>query len=190
MKKLKCESCGGDIEIDESKNLATCPFCNTKYQLNETKNVYLKVDEDIKKAALGAFERNQKISKVMFLIFGVFFVFIFGIVAYNIFKQTTGTSEFDIRSFNSKYEINKGTEVKENVNNLIDNIVTNNKTNKRKITVVFNGESITDPDKLVAIKKELKNWPRYEYEVGFDYDKDGFIEKATIEEIDNSEDKE
>ena len=43
MKKLKCESCGGDIELDENKEFATCPFCQTKYQLNETKNIYIKM---------------------------------------------------------------------------------------------------------------------------------------------------
>ena len=30
MKKLKCESCGGDVEIDENKKIEKCPFCKTK----------------------------------------------------------------------------------------------------------------------------------------------------------------
>lgn len=183
MKKLKCESCGGDIEIDEGKNLAVCPFCQTKYQLNEKKEIYIRVDEDIKKMTMDAFERNKKVSKVITPIFIVIFVAVFGFIAFNIFKMESGTSEFDIRRYNNKFDFYKGTQSKHSISTLIDNIVTNNKTDKKKITVVFEELETTDPDKIVDIKKSLKDDFDSEYEIKFDYDKKGFINKVIIEEI-------
>ena len=183
MKKLKCESCGGDIEIDESKNIATCPFCQTKYQLNEKKEILIKVDEDIKKMTMDAFERNKKMSKIIAPIIIFVFVLVFGIIAYTMFQQASGTSSFDISRFNSKIEAYKGTQNESSVGYLIDNVVTNNKTNKRKITVIFGDVKTTDPDKIVDIKKELKDWTEAEYEIVLDYDKKGFVEVVKIEEV-------
>ena len=183
MKKLKCESCGGDIEVDEKKEFATCPFCQTKYQLNEKKEIYIKMDEDIKEAALGVFKRNEKVGKIVGVIFAIIFIIAAAFIGYNVYTQMSGTSSFDIKSFNNKYEIHKGTQSKTSVSSLLDDIVTNNKTNKRKITVVFGKVNTTDPDEIVAIKKDLKDMLSAEYEIGFDYDDKGFIEKVTIEEV-------
>lgn len=186
MKKLKCESCGGDIELDENKEFATCPFCQTKYQLNETKNIYIKMDEDIKEAALSIFKRNEKFGKIFGIIFAVIFLFAAGFIGYNIIKQVSGTSSFDVKRFNNEFEIRKGTQGKTTVGYLIDDIVTNNKTNKRKIKVVFGDINTTDPDEIVGIKKQLKDEFSKEYEIGFDYDDKGYITKVTIEESDSS----
>ena len=182
MKKLKCESCGGDIEVDGNKEFATCPFCQTKYQLNEKKEIYIRMDEDIKKAALGAFNRSQKVGKVIGIVFAIIFLFTAGFIGYNFYQQTSGTSSFDIKRFNSKFEFYKGTKDSTSVSRLLDEVVTNNKTNKRKITVVFGDVKTDDPDQIVKIKKDLKDMLSAEYEVGIDYDDKGFAEKVTIEE--------
>ena len=186
MKKLKCESCGGDIELDENKEFATCPFCQTKYQLNETKKIYIKMDDDIKQAALNVFKRNEKFGKVFGFFFAIVFICVFSFIGYNIFKQVNGTDSFEVKRYNAKFEMRNGTQGKMALGILLDDVVTNNKTNKHKITVVFD-EIVTDnPVDIVSIKKSLKDEFFAQYEVGFDYDKKGLINKVTIEEGESS----
>ena len=186
MKKLKCESCGGDIELDENKEFATCPFCQTKYQLNETKKIYIKMDDDIKQAALNVFKRNEKFGTVFGFFFAIVFICVFSFIGYNIFKQVNGTDSFEVKRYNAKFEMRNGTQGKMALGSLLDDVVTNNKTNKHKITVVFD-EIVTDnPVDIVSIKKSLKDEFFAQYEVGFDYDKKGLINKVTIEEGESS----
>ena len=89
-------------------------------------------------------------------------------------------SDFDKNSFNSDFTFYVGTKYGSNVSDLIDEIITNNKTNKEHlITVVYNNEDITDSTKIKNIKNELSEWNQYE--VSEDYDDDGYINKITIE---------
>lgn len=89
-------------------------------------------------------------------------------------------NDFDKNSFNSDFTFYIGTKYGSNVSDLIDEIITNNKTNKEHlITVVYNNENITDSIKIKNIKNELSEWN--EYEVSEDYDDDGYINKITIE---------
>ena len=89
-------------------------------------------------------------------------------------------NDFDKNSFNSDFTFYIGTKYGSNVSDLIDEIITNNKTNKEHlITVVYNNENITDSIKIKNIKNELSEWN--EYEVREDYDDDGYINKITIE---------
>lgn len=48
MKILKCESCGGNIEASSNAEFATCPYCHTKYKLNETKDFYIRMDDNVR----------------------------------------------------------------------------------------------------------------------------------------------
>lgn len=89
-------------------------------------------------------------------------------------------NDFDKNSFNSDFTFYVGTKHGSNVSNLIDEIITNNKTNKEHlITVIYNNENLTDSIKIKNIKNELSEWN--EYEVSEDYDDDGYINKITIE---------
>ena len=38
MVKLKCSSCGGNIEVDEKSSQKFCPYCGTKYELDQPTN--------------------------------------------------------------------------------------------------------------------------------------------------------
>ena len=38
MRILKCSSCGGDIQIDENSSQRFCPYCGTKYELEQPTN--------------------------------------------------------------------------------------------------------------------------------------------------------
>ena len=102
---------------------------------------------------------------------------------YNIYIST-GTpatfNRFDIRNFNNDYEFYVGTEYSSSVSRLIDEISTNNKTNKKhKITLKYKEIETQDPEEMKNIKKQLDD--RTKYEISFEYDEDGFIYLATIE---------
>ena len=86
--------------------------------------------------------------------------------------------KFDIESFNSKYEIRSGRKPKLFVETLIDDISTDNKKNKHKITLIFNDKEYTDSKEITNIKSELT---KSEYEIILDYDSKGYINKITIE---------
>ena len=89
--------------------------------------------------------------------------------------------EFDINRVNSSYELYTGTESGSSVGRLIDKVSTNNKKDKKhQITIKYKEKSTKDPEKMKEIKKRLDQWTKYE--VSFEYDKDGFIYLATIEE--------
>ena len=38
MRVLKCSSCGGDIQINENSSQGVCPYCGTKYELEQSTN--------------------------------------------------------------------------------------------------------------------------------------------------------
>ena len=48
MEKLKCSSCGAELEVEENKEYAKCNHCGTKYKLNEDLNINFKIDDNTK----------------------------------------------------------------------------------------------------------------------------------------------
>ena len=148
----------------------------------------------------------SKISMLYIIIFGIIFLTIFGFIIFNnvkFFQRTEKIEDFnnsainikndhtnnveekisesDIRSFNITFEMYSGTESKFFVENLLDKIVTNNKTNKeRVINVVYNEISITDAEKIIDLKHSLED---KDYEVVLDYDEIGFVYQIRIEDI-------
>ena len=209
MQKLKCETCGGNIEIEEDKEFATCPFCKTKYKLNETKNVYIKLDDNTKELLEHSMHNFGNMSKLVLIPFAVIIIIIiittFTII-YNGAKRTKTISNNPITnnennaeetidkaindikktisktSFNSKFETYSGTKSKFLIQSLLDNAVTNNKTNKDLlVTVTYKDISTTDPDEIVNIKHSLKD--NTNYEVKLDYDEDNYVNRITIEDL-------
>jgi len=91
-------------------------------------------------------------------------------------------SESEIKFFNSSYESRAGTEYGTNVVDLLEDIVTNNKTNKEHIiNVSYNGKTASDEQGIVEIKYTFEKWT--EYEVSLDYDEQGLVNKITITDI-------
>jgi len=81
MKKLRCESCGGELRIEENGEYANCDYCRTKYKLNEDKTIVIKLDDSVKEVG-----KNIKTAAVPFMVMGVifivFFIFVFGVILY------------------------------------------------------------------------------------------------------------
>jgi len=98
----------------------------------------------------------------------------------DIMNNNNSFSDFDRKSFNSSFEMYVGTEWGLSVSRLIDEVITNNKTNNEHIiTVVFENINSTDSNEIRNIKKSLDDWT--EYEVILDYDENGFVNLITIE---------
>ncbi len=88
---------------------------------------------------------------------------------------------FSATNFNSYIEMYKGTLVGSDVNSTLDEIITSNKKNERKITVKFNETETQDPEEIKNIKKDIVYYD--DYELSLDYDEEGYINKVTIEEL-------
>ena len=90
-------------------------------------------------------------------------------------------------SFNRNFEIYSGTHSKGSVGWGLDEVIKNNKTNSEHLVeVIFNNKSYgTLPNDIKKIKSNLKDFNNYkivEYEVSYDYDANGYINKMIIEE--------
>lgn len=92
------------------------------------------------------------------------------------------SSSINKDSFNATLEIYSGTEYGSNVGNLLDKVVTSNKTNTDHIiTVIYKETTTTSEDEIVNIKHSLDKMT--EYEVSLDYDANGYINKVTVKDI-------
>lgn len=94
-------------------------------------------------------------------------------------KEENKVDEFEIKRFNSSFELRAGTKYGSSVVWLLDDIITSNKTNsEHTISVIYNNINTTDENEIRNIKKSLDTWT--EYEVIFNYDDIGFINQVTI----------
>lgn len=90
-------------------------------------------------------------------------------------------TSFEINRFNNQLEVYAGTKMGGSVSMLLDSIITKNKKEERKITVKYTGIETQDETQIRSIKQKIDSFT--DYEVIFDYDADGFINKATIQNI-------
>ena len=85
----------------------------------------------------------------------------------------------EIKTFNSKLEMYAGTQWGTSVVTVIDMVITNNKKNKDHIiTVSYNGVDTQDEEEIRNFKSNFETFT--DYEIIYDYDDDGFINKVTL----------
>lgn len=184
LKELKCKNCGAKLKAEETSDVITCKYCKTTFSINDEYNESYKKTKGALDAANDAYsERLEKIKKEentpLFIFVKVFIALVFILLITSIgygFYKTINNPD----SFNFKYSNYNGTKTKFFIDGYLDEIITNNKTNKKhKITVVYNSISTTKPEEIIKIKKELED--HKEYEIIIDYDDKGYINKMTIE---------
>ena len=96
-------------------------------------------------------------------------------------KMEDAMDKYEIKSFNSTYELYVGTEYGSSVGRLIDKISTNNKKNKNyQVTVKYNETETKDTEELKELKKKFDDWTKYE--ISFEYNEEGIIYLAVIED--------
>ena len=88
-------------------------------------------------------------------------------------------SEFDVKKFNQPFELRNVTNKGIFVTNILDSIITSNKTKDRKITVKYQEKETQDEAEIKNIKKKIQTMN--DYEVTFEYDEQGYINKTIIE---------
>ena len=154
MEKLKCSSCGGEITVDDDKEYGTCPYCGTKYKLNQDVNVNIKLDDNMKEVLNNGLETTKHFSKFIFIPIIIFILIIFAVVAYNSFAFNSKT---DKSSFNFQFS---------------------NNTHDRKVALVFDGKETTDKSKILDIKHSLSGT----YEVSLEYE-NGYVSKVILYKV-------
>lgn len=90
-------------------------------------------------------------------------------------------SQFEISRFNNALELYNGSNNGMTLKNILDEVVTINKTEDRKITVKYMETETQDSEEIKNMKKGIETFDNYE--VTFEYDADGFINKAIIEKL-------
>ena len=193
LKELKCKNCGATLKVEENVDKVKCDFCHTSFAVEDAYHDGYKFEKGRMQAQNEQFEKNMehvtnflnnnplgKARKVQSIIFVAIFAFVFIGIIGGFFSMQKSNKEFDIRNFNNDYEFYVGTEYSSSVSRLIDEISTNNKTNKKhKITLKYKEIETQNPEEMKNIKKQLDD--RTKYEISFEYDEDGFIYLATIE---------
>lgn len=192
MEKLKCSSCGGEITVDDDKEYGTCPYCGTKYKLNKDVNVNIKLDDNTKevlRSGLGSVNRFSWIIFIPIIVFLIIFVTM--LVNMNSFNRGISNSRdnyeeekeldnsFERDSFNVQFFGANGTTNDFFLRHTLDEIIQINKTNDRKVVLVFDGKETSDEKEIIDIKHSLSG----EYEVSLNYDDAGYINKIVVDKI-------
>ena len=93
-------------------------------------------------------------------------------------------NKIDVDSFNSGIELYSGTASKIFAEKVLNNIVTSNKKNERKITVKYNKTKTKDATEIKNIKKKIHSMSDLvSFDISCEYDKDGYIYEVTIEKM-------
>ena len=209
LKELKCKNCGASLKVEENAKEVNCKFCHTtfavetaentgyefekgriKAQKEELQNKMKDVSDAVKNADINI--NPDEVAKTMkwpLIIFGIVFalMFISGVVffisvAVGMNKGIkTSSDKFAVSAFNSGYEMDTGTQPYIFLEDTLNDVITDNKKGKHTITVVYNDTKTSNPEEIKKLKNSLDK--SKEYEISFDYDDKGFINKMTIEDV-------
>lgn len=140
----------------------------------------------VNKAAGEILTTSKEIDKESSSIFMSFMNFIKEIVSGQIEEQKEENKQNEIKQYNSKFDIYSGEQYGNFLDNLLENVINNNKTQKEHIiTVKYNQKETNIPEEIKTIKSQLEKLD--EYEVTLDYDDNGYVNKVTIEFANGSE---
>ena len=204
--ELKCKNCGAKLEVEEGATQVTCKFCGTTFSIDDAYTQGYKYTKGVLKAQSEQMEENLnkaqeflknssfgKTSKVFSVVFATIFILIFVFIGYGIyttFSETENESEtahdsFEVNSFNMPYENDAGKRSGFFIVRTLDDIVTNNKTNKSHIiTVVYNDIKATDEKEIKEIRNMLSE--DKDYDVSLSYDNNGYVNKFVMENLESN----
>lgn len=176
IKNINCPNCGANLNIDENKKYIKCQYCNTN----------LAIEKDINDEINAIVLNNTKIIAKTIIFITVFAIIIISTITMfsissNVFKKSK--NNFDINKFNNSFTYAAGTKNGLFVADTLDNVISNNKQNKKhQIFVKYDNNSKTNKEnKIIEIKDTLNNFDQYE--VIIDYDLDGYVNLITIKEL-------
>ncbi len=198
MKNLKCSSCGAGLEIEDNNEYAVCSHCGSRYKLNESLNVNIKLDDnakDVLNEGLGIFKHISKFMLIPIIIFVIIFVLIICFAFTNNMSKSEKTMDDNQKQiekkvnkqqesvkkdfFNFQFVNDNGTKSAFFLESTLDEIIQSNKIYERKVVLVFNGTETINEDEIINIKHALDG----KYEVSLNYDEDGYINKIIVNKI-------
>lgn len=199
--ELKCNNCGAQLKVEEGTSQVKCEFCGSTFSVDDAYNEGYKYTKGVLKAHSEQMEEDfnkaqdlmdsfiGKPSKVFSIAFVAIFILIFAFIGYHMYvgfsDSRNSRDSFEIDSFNTPYETDAGKRSGFFIVGTLDDIVTNNKTNKSHIiTVVYNDITTTEEKEIKEIRNKLSD--RKDYDVSLDYDSNGYVNKYTIEDIEVS----
>ena len=199
--ELKCNNCGAQLKVEEGTSQVKCEFCGSTFSVDDAYNEGYKYTKGVLKARSEQMEEDfnkaqdlmdsfiGKPSRVFFIAFVAIFILIFAFIGYHMYvgfsDSRNSRDSFEIDSFNTPYETDAGKRSGFFIVGTLDDIVTNNKTNKSHIiTVVYNDITTTEEKEIKEIRNKLSD--RKDYDVSLDYDSNGYVNKYTIEDIEVS----
>ena len=114
---------------------------------------------------------------IFFIIISIFSILMFGFGMFNFFKIQKESGKSKINGYNYNFENSGGiNETKHEVERLVNDIIKNNNNNQNKIMVNYNGKELKSNNEIGNI--ELKDFSHYR--VTFEYNEEGYINKAII----------
>ena len=199
--ELKCNNCGAQLKVEEGTSQVKCEFCGSTFSVDDAYNEGYKYTKGVLKARSEQMEEDfnkaqdlmdsfiGKPSRVFSIAFVAIFILIFAFIGYHMYVGFSDSSNsrdgFEIDTFNTPYETDAGKRSGFFIVGTLDDIVTNNKTNKSHIiTVVYNDITTTEEKEIKEIRNKLSD--RKDYDVSLDYDSNGYVNKYTIEDIEVS----
>ncbi len=88
-------------------------------------------------------------------------------------------NKMNVDEFNFNLETYTGTQYGSSVSSLLDNVITKIKKNTdHSITVTYGTTTTSNTDEIMNLKKQFDK--KLQYEISFDYDSNGYINKVTI----------
>lgn len=186
LNELKCKNCGSMLEVPADAEQVKCEFCGSVFSVDDdyikgykyTKGV-LKAHKEQAEEVMNLYKNSKesKVFKLAVIIASIIIIFGFCSIVF-------GMHTFDIDKFNSSYEMNTGKTSGFFMTGTLDDVVTNNKTNKKhKIVVEYKDISSSKEDDIKQIRDSLSS-SRY-YDVSLDYDNSGYVNKITIKDLEN-----
>ena len=199
--ELKCNNCGAQLKVEEGTSQVKCEFCGSTFSVDDAYNEGYKYTKGVLKARSEQMEEDfnkaqdlmdsfiGKPSRVFSIIFVIIFILIFAFIGYHMYvgfsDSRNSRDSFEIDSFNTPYETDAGKRSGFFIVRTLDDIVTNNKTNKSHIiAVVYNGITATEEKSIKEIRNMLSE--NKDYDVSLDYDSNGYVNKFTIEDIESN----
>ena len=205
LKELKCKNCGANLQVEENAKEVNCKFCHTTFAVETAENTGYEFEKGRIKAQKEEFQNKMKgvsdavnninvdeVAKTLkwpFIIYAVIFVIMFVGVGFFIVNVALGmnkdiknsSDKFAVSAFNTGYEMDTGTQPYVFVESTLSDVITDNKKGQHTITVVYNDTKTSKPDEIKELKNSLDK--SKSYEISFDYDEKGFINKMIIEDV-------
>ncbi len=92
MKKLKCDSCGANLKVDENGDYAYCEYCNLKYKLKDDKviSLNLNMNDNTKDAFSAVGKTAAHIGMVSVGLYVVVVIVILAVIGFTMFSVFRG----------------------------------------------------------------------------------------------------